>query len=335
MKTITQLHITILIILLEGITNLFAQPIIPTIDNKGNRTQTYPTVTTVNSSVQALLNQVNIINLESNIRYMQNLGIRNAQSPTAIQTQDWLIDKLESFGLDVSVHRFTSPDYPANGDTLQAGNVVAIKKGTEFPDQYIIISSHYDTGDSPGHPVYPGGPGADDNASGTAGVLECARILNQIETKRTIIFITFNAEEHIFNGSVPFTIKCAHENMNILGVFNLDMLGYFPVGYGNIKMFSRGHILTQQLFDYYAQVANIYVPNVPTLPFSDVNAGRGDASSFNWGDYPALYIGDVEYIDIHPCYHKPCDTIGEFGGLNNMNTELKSVRCKKYLHCFT
>jgi hypothetical protein len=307
--------ITFFIILFGCIANLFAQwghiPEIPTINNKGNRTQTYPNVTTINSSVQGLLNQVNINNLENDIRYMQNLGIRWAQSPAALQTQNWLVEKFESFGLDVTIHRFTSSEPPASGDTIQAGNVVAIKKGTEFPDQYIIISSHYD---------HQSGPGADDNASGTAGVVECARIFSQIETKRSIIFVPFNAEESWLHGSVPFAIKCAMENKNILGMFNLDMLGYYPAaGYGDIKMYTGHSLINQKLFEYYVQVANLYIPDVPTLRFSNGDSRASDICSFIWNDYPAIYIGNIEHITIHPCYHKPCDTIGEFGGVNNMN----------------
>jgi hypothetical protein len=311
--------ITIIIFVLASTTSLLSQiPTVPTIDNKGNHTQTYPNVTTVNSAVQALVNQVNIVNLEDDIRYMQNLGIRGATSPVALQTQNWLVDKLESFGLDVYIHRFIYDLPEFGGDTLQAGNVVAIKQGTEFPDQYIIISSHYDSVDTLYSSWY-GGPGADDNASGTAGVIECARILSQIETKRSIMFVPFNAEELIMVGSSPFAIKCAQENMNILGVFNLDMLGFYPAeGYGNIKMFAgSAAILNKLFFEYYTQVANLYLPDVPTL--LGTNHGGADDGSFNLNDYPALYIGDVEYINENHCYHRPCDTIGEFGGVNNMS----------------
>jgi hypothetical protein len=307
-------HLIIFAILLVNAIRVFAQwgyiPPIPTIDNKGNRTQTYPNVTTINSAVQELIDQVSIDNLENDIRFMQNFGRRDAQSPAALETQNWLYDKFESIGLDVSIQHFTSSMYPAYGDTIDAGNVVAVKYGTDFPDQYIIISSHYDQSD---------GPGADDNASGTAGVVECARILSQIETKRSIIFVPFNAEEYWMHGSVPFAIKCAQENMNILGVFNLDMLGFYPAGFDTIKMFTGHSIMEQKLFEYHLQVANLYVPDVPTLTKSNGPTTSSDHASFIWNDYPALYIGDIEFIGMNYCYHKLCDTIGEFGGVNNLS----------------
>ena len=75
--------------------------------------------------------------------------------------------------------------------------------GTEFPNEYIIISSHYD---------HPDGPGADDNASGTAGVLECARILSQYEFKRTILYMPFNIYEYpaLYIGDIEYKSKNIH-----------------------------------------------------------------------------------------------------------------------------
>jgi hypothetical protein len=98
----------------------------PPISNKGNRNQTYPNVTAVNPDVAALVNEVDTLLLESNIRWMQDLGIRNALSSEALLTQNWLIDWFESFGFDVYVHYFPTP---LTGDTLNAGNVVAIQWG--------------------------------------------------------------------------------------------------------------------------------------------------------------------------------------------------------------
>ena len=83
--------------------------------NKGNRLQSYPNVTTINSAVQEYVNQVCITNLESNIRYMQDLGVRNATSEIALQTQNWLIEQFESYGgLDISVHYFPYKELSAH-----------------------------------------------------------------------------------------------------------------------------------------------------------------------------------------------------------------------------
>jgi len=281
------------------------------IDNKGNRQQSYPNVTTVNPDVQGLIEQVSITDLEDNIRYMQDIGIRNATSPIALEVQNWLVEQFESYGgLDVSVHYF-----PYNGKMLDAGNVVALKRGNEFPDEYILLSAHYD---------HQSGPGADDNASGTAGVLECARILSQIDCKRSIIFIPVNCEEYGLVGSFAFAQKCAAENMNIIAAFNLDQIGYFPKDQGDIKMGAGYSPLSKNLFDYYCQVANLYIPDVPTFHFIKGDHYNSDNTSLNIHGYASLYISDSEYDADIPCYHKKCDTLGN--GVNSLELVVAYVQ---------
>lgn len=286
------------------------------INNKGNRLQTYPRVTATDPEVVDMVNQVSIPNLESAIRWMQDLGCRDAQSEEALQTQNWLVTQFENLGLETYLHFFFCGDsylgYCTNqlcaGEQLEAGNVIAIQYGTTFPDEFIIVSSHYD---------HPDGPGADDNASGTAAVLETARILSQYSFDRSIIYAPFNGEEYWMVGSMPYAQKCAIEEMNILGVFNYDMIGYFPEMMGNITMYSGFSPISERLFNYYQTVANLYVPLVHTYRFSDGDSYGGDQMSFNIYEYPALYIGDIEYYHIHPCYHQQCDTIGN--GVNNFD----------------
>ena len=294
---------------------LFGQDFTLNINNKGNRLQTYPKVTEINPEILEMINQVSIPNLENDIQWMQDLGCRDAQSNEALQTQNWLVDKFEALGLNVYIHFFPCRRTPylgsctphnCNGDTLDAGNVVAIQHGTKFPNEIIIVSSHYD---------HPDGPGADDNASGTAGVLETARILSQYQFDRTIMYVPFNGEEYWMVGSMPFAQKCAMEDLNILGVFNLDMIGFFPEGMGAITMSAGASPISMRLWEYFFTVANLYVPDVPTFRLSAGDCYGGDHMPFNIYEFPALYIGDIEYHHLHPCYHKLCDTIGN--GVNS------------------
>lgn len=289
-------HLLLIIAFLFGFNALQAQVLI---NNKGNRNQTYPSVTETNPTIMEMIRQVDTVNLYNTIDWMQQY-IRDAIKPEALITQNYLLDRFEEIGLETYIHNHTATI--GGTDTLEAGNVIAVQLGTEFPDEYIIISSHYD---------HPDGPGADDNASGTAGVLECARILSQHEFKRTILYIPFNGEERWMVGSYPFVHKCARENMNILGVFNLDMIGFWPgPEYGDVTMYSGYSYISQQLFDYYQHVANLYIPEMPTYRFSVVDSYGGDHMSFNIYEYPALYIGDIEYHAENMHYHRPSDTIG-------------------------
>lgn len=269
------------------------------IDHKGNRNQTYPEVYGQNPDIVEMINQVDTVNLYNDIYWMQQF-IRDCASPAAVTVQNFLIDRFESLGLETYIHRHTGEIEMT--DTLDAGNVIAIQPGTEFPDQYIIIASHYD---------HPDGPGADDNASGTAGVLECARIMSQHQFKRTILYIPFNGEERWMVGSYPFVQKCAREDMNILGVFDMDMIGFWPgPEYGPVTMYSGYSYISQRLFEYYQTVANMYLPEMPTYRFTAKDSYGGDHMCFNIHEYPALYIGDIEYHAQNVHYHHPSDTIG-------------------------
>lgn len=269
------------------------------IDHKGNRNQTYPDVYGQNPNIVAMINQVDTVNLYNDIYWMQQF-IRDCASPAALTVQNFLIDRFEELGLETYIHHHTG--HIGETDTLEAGNVIAIQPGTEFPDQYIIVASHYD---------HPDGPGADDNASGTAGVLECARILSQHQFKRTILYIPFNGEERWMVGSYPFVQKCAREEMNILGVFDMDMIGFWPgPEYGPVTMYSGYSYISERLFDFYQTVANTYLPEMPTYRFTKKDSYGGDHMSFNIHEYPALYIGDIEYHAENIYYHTPNDTIG-------------------------
>lgn len=269
------------------------------IDHKGNRNQTYPSLFYTDPVVVAMINQVDTTNLYNDIYWMQQF-IRDCASPAALTVQNFLVDRFESLGLETYIHHHTGEI--GWGDTLEAGNVIAIQPGIEFPDEYIIVASHYD---------HPDGPGADDNASGTAGVLECARILSQHQFKRSILYIPFNGEERWMVGSYPFVQKCAREDMNIVGVFDMDMIGFWPgAEYGPVTMYSGYSYISQRLFEYYQMVANLYIPEMPTYRYTARDSYGGDHMSFNIHEYPALYIGDIEYHTQNIYYHTPNDTIG-------------------------
>ncbi len=118
----------------------------------------------------------------------------------------YLADEFSNMGLDVTIQ----------GDYR---NVVAELKGSVTSEKIYIVGGHYDTYLSDEH------PGGDDNASGTAGVLEAARILSQYTFESTIRFIGFNAEEDWMKGSQDYVDNIVTaKNENIVGMINLDMI---------------------------------------------------------------------------------------------------------------
>ncbi len=116
----------------------------------------------------------------------------------------YLTDQFSAMGLAVSIQGVYK-------------NVVAEWPGTQRPQEICIVCAHYDT---------TGGgerPGGDDNASGTAGVLEAARVLTQYRFRSTLRFIAFNAEEEWMRGSQEY-VNTLPKDANIVGVINLDMI---------------------------------------------------------------------------------------------------------------
>jgi hypothetical protein len=112
-------------------------------------------------------------------------------------------------------------------ESVDAYNIVAKVTGSdpELADEYVIVGAHYDhVGKDKRGRVFPG---ADDNASGTAGVIELARAFQALEhkPKRTVVFVLFTAEEKGLLGSRYFVDKSDYAEAEVLAMVNLDMIG--------------------------------------------------------------------------------------------------------------
>jgi Zn-dependent M28 family amino/carboxypeptidase len=145
------------------------------------------------------------------------MGYRNRdgwEGPGSLGNQEarlYLQDAFTAIGLSVSVQ----------GGYL---NVIGELTGTTTPENIYIVGAHYDHvgGDGPDDDDRPGG---DDNASGTAGVLEAARVLSQYHFESTIRFIFFNAEEDDQVGSKDYVNNhVIPGGENIVGMINMDMI---------------------------------------------------------------------------------------------------------------
>ncbi|MCX6826453.1 MAG: M20/M25/M40 family metallo-hydrolase, partial [candidate division Zixibacteria bacterium] len=152
-------------------------------------------------------------------RYMFSDSINSAR--------DWIMEKFLSFGYtDVKYDTFYTgisgdiPDKPLH-------NVICIKPGVTYPEKLIIVGAHYDSYNGYIDPMLVA-PGADDNASGTSGVLELARILKDVTFDKTIIFTAFSGEELGLYGSKYMAAKFYEQQADIEVMINMDMIGYDP-----------------------------------------------------------------------------------------------------------
>lgn len=164
-----------------------------------------------NSYHQALVNQVNSTNIINYLTEFEDFGIKTLGSEAQQNTLNWLINHYQNWGYtDIETQQVSAFGYTGY-------NLIVTKKGTVYPDTYIIIDAHYDT---------INGPGTNDNGSGTSILLEIARILAQVKSEYSIKFIHFTAEEWGLIGSQQYVEEIViPEDLDIKLVFNIDEVG--------------------------------------------------------------------------------------------------------------
>lgn len=179
-------------------------------------------------------------------------------------------------------------------------NVVAVKPGKTTPSEIYIVGAHYDSVNN---------PGADDNASGVAGVMELARALAPYEFEATLMFMAFDREEQGLWGSRAYA--STHAADNILGMISLDMIAYNdpdPSRHDTAAVYGRATSdpLKLSLADAITAYGNGIKPTV---------LGQFDASDhapFEWnGKQAALLIeGAIVPPDYaNPYYHQAADSV--------------------------
>jgi hypothetical protein len=127
---------------------------------------------------------------------------------------EYLFNMYRSFGYEPEYQWF-EPRGALGGKTA---NVIATLKGTEHPEIVYVVSSHYDSNAS--------SPGADDDSSATAALLEAARVLAKRPMPATIIFASFTGEESGLLGSREFVRRAREGGMRLAGALNNDMIGW-------------------------------------------------------------------------------------------------------------
>ena len=266
---------------------------------------TYPIVTTQNVEIRALMDSVSVDSIKANIEHLCAYHTRRYDSRYIWEVQDWLVGRYNDFGIDtVMLHDFPVPYF----EQVTADNILAVQWGTKTPEEYVICGAHYDSWNADGYdPDTIRSPGADDNASGVAGILETARILSNYTFDRTIIYGNWNAEEIGLKGSAAYAADCAEQLMDIVGYFNLDMTGYLEEGtdiHVHLMFTTQDSLIGRYVFNF----SHIYFPEMP-IRQNWLAWGDSDYSSFNRNGYPAVH----PFEDVHassPFIHSRQDVLG-------------------------
>ncbi len=245
----------------------------------------------VASTVREVLGRAAINRVYEYEKALFDFDSKYITQPGNLKAVDYLEKTYRSFGYEPEVQWFTPPALQASGG--RTANVVATLKGTVNPELVYVVSSHFDS--------VAGGPGADDDTSGTAALLEAARILRSTPLPATVVFASFTGEEAGLLGSREFVRLARERKWNIAGALNNDMIGWAAdssqinntIRYSNPGIRDIQHGAAFQFTD---------------LVLFDAKYYRGtDAAAFYeaWGDI----VGGIGSYPVlaNPNYHQPTD----------------------------
>lgn len=243
------------------------------------------------------------------------IGERNFRRPQALQrAADYLSSTLRRQGYTPSLQSLT-----INGVTQ--ANIEAELRGASRPGEILIIGAHYDT--------VRGSPGADDNGSGSAALLEIARLCADQSFARTLRFVFFfNEEEHSPGptGGALYARRCRERRENVMGMMSLEMLGCFtnaPHSQHYPKPFSLFYPSTGNFIGFVGNFASRAFVHQAVGAFRKAtrfpsmgvaapaailrDAARSDHVAFWRMGYPGLMVTDTANFR-YPYYHRPQDT---------------------------
>ena len=303
-------------------------------DRGGDKLPADPQITAALMRVSAQRIQADI---EKLVSFQTRLTL-SAQDPDSIKAghgvgaaREWIKAEFESYSracggcLEVKTDSFTEAPADRIPQPTVITNVYAVLKGTdpEGARRVVLVTGHYDSRNSDTFDATGIAPGANDDASGTAVSLECARVLSKLKFPATIIFVTVAGEEQGLNGSSHFAKMAKEQGWDIEAVLNNDIVGgdrNSQQDPGVVRVFSEGvpaaatdadlrlirnlggenDSASRQVARYVAEVGRTYQTAVkPLLEFRlDRYLRGGDHYSFNQQGYAA-----VRFTEYREDYH--------------------------------
>jgi len=256
--------------------------------------------------------------LEAHIRSLsETIGIRHHNLGETLSTSAaYIVSAFEKLGFTPRLERFEFQGIPMH-------NVEVIIPGRNRASEWVVVGAHYDT--------VPTTPGADDNASGVAGMLELARRLKDTKPDRTICLVAYANEEHNGGkwenmGSYAHARGLKEKGVNVIGMISLEMLGYFDEAEGSQKypfpfnLFypTRGNFIgfvaNTMSADFVRQCLATFrkTARVPSEAVAAPERFRDIARSDHWAfwqhGYPAFMVTDTSNFR-NPHVHLMTDTI--------------------------
>ncbi|QDS70919.1 hypothetical protein FKW77_006627 [Venturia effusa] len=211
-----------------------------------------------NAELQDLLKEVDATNIENTILKLVSFGTRHTLSSQTDPkrgigaARDWIAETMEGFGggLEVSVQTYLQAPTTRIPVATNISNVIGRIEGSDGSGRVYVISGHYDSRVTDVLNAVDDAPGANDDASGVAVMMELARILSKTKPKATIIFTAVASEEQGLQGSAHLAATLKNSSTNVEAMLNNDIVGSSTGDAGQkdpftIRVFAQGPPLTE------------------------------------------------------------------------------------------
>jgi hypothetical protein len=213
------------------------------------------------SQIAGALSQISAQRIQADIEKLVSFGTRltlSAQDSSSIAggrgigaAREWIKSEFERYSkecggcLEVKTDSFTEPPADRIPTPTEITNVYAVLKGTDpaRAKDIVLVTGHYDSRNSDTFDTKGDAPGANDDASGTAVSLECARVLSRMKFPATIIFLAVAGEEQGLNGSRHFAKLAKEQGWDLEAVLNNDIVGgdkSAEQDHSGVRVFSEG-----------------------------------------------------------------------------------------------
>lgn len=256
----------------------------------------WTTIDEPDPAIAAMVEQVEWESIDETVRWLADFGTRFSFARNHRHVAESIAARFESMGLEPTMR-----DFVFEGATMW--NVEATHPGAV--DSLVIICGHFDSISE--RPAFKA-PGADDNGTGMAAVLETASILSQYDFRYSIRFIGFSGEEQILRGSQAYALWAHQNNLPIVGVLNYDMIGWWEPGVPrNLEI--ETNQASQWLASAIVNAADLYT-DAPYLLHVYDGAWWGDHASFWAFGYAGINneeSWDWYDPDFNPRYHTTQD----------------------------
>jgi hypothetical protein len=180
-------------------------------------------------------------------------------------------------------------------------NVEATLRGVAHPERVVVLCGHYD---SISEDPWNLAPGAEDNASGAAALLEAASALAGFRFEDTLKLVAFSGEEEGLLGSRAYVREEHRAGRDVRAALNMDMISYLDQAVHDVEV--RYNDFSAELLSVYQEAAGLYVPDYLIYPVTQGRGGSDHESFWDYG-YPALLSIEYAGKQFYPWYHTTQD----------------------------